>query len=174
MSADGAPTTERVDIDITEILHRIPHRYPFLLIDRAEDYRPHESIIGIKCVTVNEPFFAGHFPGNPVMPGVLLVEAMAQTGAVLMSKTLQAVDVSTKTHRVFMTVDEAQASAAPSGRATFRRMRMEVMRVRGEDLQVPRQGDGGRQGGRPMRIRRHGHFRNTAGAPAGHILESPA
>ena len=76
-------------IDITEILARIPHRYPFLLVDRAEDYHPHKSIVGIKCVTMNEPFFQGHFPGNPVMPGVLIIEAMAQTGAVLMSKSLE-------------------------------------------------------------------------------------
>ena len=80
-----APTV----IDITEILARIPHRYPFLLVDRCEDFVAHKSIVGIKCVTVNEPFFVGHFPGYPVMPGVLIVEAMAQTSAVLMSKSLQ-------------------------------------------------------------------------------------
>ena len=69
-------------LDIDEVLRRIPHRYPFLLVDRAEDYRPGVSIVGIKCVTINEPFFIGHFPEFPVMPGVLIVEAMAQTGAV--------------------------------------------------------------------------------------------
>src|SRR3982750_2324121 len=79
-------------IEMTEILRLIPHRYPFLLIDRAEQYRPGESIVGIKAVTMNEPYFLGHFPGNPVMPGVLIAEAIAQTGAVLMSKTLK-VDV---------------------------------------------------------------------------------
>src|SRR4051812_11701816 len=84
---EAAATTA---IDMAEILRRIPHRYPFLLIDRAEDYRPHQSIVGIKCVTVNEPYFVGHFPGNPVMPGVLIVEAIAQSGAVLMSKSLEA------------------------------------------------------------------------------------
>ncbi len=76
------------DIDINEILFRIPHRYPFLLVDRAEDYLPGVSIVGIKAVTFNEPFFQGHFPDYPVMPGVLIIESMAQTGAVLMSKTL--------------------------------------------------------------------------------------
>ncbi len=75
-------------IDINEILHRIPHRFPFLLVDRAEDYVAGVSIVGIKAVTFNEPFFQGHFPDYPVMPGVLIVESMAQTGAVLMSKTL--------------------------------------------------------------------------------------
>ena len=76
-------------IDISEIMARIPHRIPFLLVDRCEDYVASQSIIGIKCVTVNEPFFAGHFPDYPVMPGVLIVEAMAQTSAVLMSKSLE-------------------------------------------------------------------------------------
>ena len=75
-------------IDIDEILLRIPHRYPFLLVDRLLDYVPSTSARGIKCVSVNEPYFQGHFPGNPVMPGVLQIEAMAQTGAVLMSKSL--------------------------------------------------------------------------------------
>ena len=129
MSADGAPSTTQTDIDIAEVLRRIPHRYPFLLVDRAEDYRPHESIVGIKCVTMNEPFFQGHFPGNPVMPGVLLVEAMAQTGAVLMSKSLD-VDVSTKTI-MFMTVDEARFRS-PVRPGDMLRMYVEVLRVRGE------------------------------------------
>ena len=82
MSADGGATAQ-TDIEIMEILARIPHRYPFLLVDRAEDYRPHESIIGIKCVTFNEPFFPGHFPGRPLMPGVMIVEALAQAAGIL-------------------------------------------------------------------------------------------
>ena len=73
-------------IEHNEILKLLPHRYPFLLIDAAEDYRAGESIVGLKAVTANEPFFPGHFPGNPVMPGVLMIEAMAQAGAVLMYK----------------------------------------------------------------------------------------
>jgi 3-hydroxyacyl-[acyl-carrier-protein] dehydratase len=85
-----APVSEApTEIDITEILARIPHRPPFLLVDRCEDFVAGQSIVGIKCVTVNEPFFQGHFPGYPVMPGVLIVESMAQTSAVLMSKSLE-------------------------------------------------------------------------------------
>lgn len=76
-------------IEHKEILRLLPHRYPFLLIDAAEEYQAGKSIVGIKAVTANEPFFPGHFPGNPVMPGVLMIEAMAQAGAVLMYKTLE-------------------------------------------------------------------------------------
>ena len=70
-------------IDIASIMRMIPHRYPFLLIDRVIDVVSGDSATGIKNVTVNEPFFPGHFPGAPVMPGVLIVEAMAQTAAVI-------------------------------------------------------------------------------------------
>lgn len=93
-------------IEIGEILRRLPHRYPFLLIDRAVDYVSNTSIRGIKNVTVNEPFFPGHFPDAPVMPGVLQIEALAQTGALLMSKTLDA-DIS-KHLILFMSVDNAR------------------------------------------------------------------
>ena len=71
-------------IDIREILDRLPHRYPFLLVDRVLELTPAKRIVAIKNVSINEPFFPGHFPGAPVMPGVLIVEAMAQAGAVLL------------------------------------------------------------------------------------------
>ena len=72
-----------VMIDVREIMQIMPHRYPFLLVDRIESLKEGEEIVGIKNVTINEPFFAGHFPGNPIMPGVLIIEAMAQVGGVL-------------------------------------------------------------------------------------------
>lgn len=90
-------------IDYAEVMRRLPHRYPFLLVDRAEDFVAGTSITGIKNVTHNEPFFPGHFPIDPVMPGVLIVEAMAQTGALLMSKSL---DVSVEGKVIlFMSID---------------------------------------------------------------------
>jgi 3-hydroxyacyl-[acyl-carrier-protein] dehydratase len=109
MSRKAPVIEDEAAIDITEILARIPHRYPFLLVDRCEEYRPSQSIVGIKCVTVNEPFFEGHFPGYPVMPGVLIVEAMAQTGAVLMSKSLD-IDVGGKAI-FFMSLDNCRFRA---------------------------------------------------------------
>ena len=77
--------SETITLNYHEIIDLIPHRYPFLLIDRVEDINENESAIGIKNVTINENFFVGHFPNFPVMPGVLIVEAMAQTAACLMS-----------------------------------------------------------------------------------------
>ena len=83
MSDDGK-------IDYAEVMRRLPHRYPFLLVDKAEDFVANTSITGIKNVTHNEPFFPGHFPIDPVMPGVMIIEAMAQTGALLMSASASA------------------------------------------------------------------------------------
>ena len=121
------PVEEPVSIEMAEILRRIPHRYPFLLVDRAEDYVAHKSIVGIKCVTVNEPYFVGHFPGNPVMPGVLIVEALAQTGAVLMSKSLNA-DVEGKTI-MFMSMDNVRFRS-PVRPGHVLRMSVDVLRAR--------------------------------------------
>jgi 3-hydroxyacyl-[acyl-carrier-protein] dehydratase len=77
-------------IDIHRIMHDIPHRYPFLMLDRIVEVVLNTSAIGLKNVTVNENFFAGHFPNHPVMPGVLIIESMAQTAAVLVVETLGA------------------------------------------------------------------------------------
>lgn len=94
------------DVDITGIMERIPHRYPFLLIDRVRDIHPGESAIGIKNVTANEPFFQGHFPGHPIMPGVLIVEAMAQTAAIVV---IEAIESSAADKLVyFMSIDSAR------------------------------------------------------------------
>jgi beta-hydroxyacyl-ACP dehydratase FabZ len=71
------------EYDIQKIMEAMPHRYPFLLVDRVLEAVPGERIVALKNVTINEPFFQGHFPANPIMPGVLIVEAMAQTGGVL-------------------------------------------------------------------------------------------
>jgi 3-hydroxyacyl-[acyl-carrier-protein] dehydratase len=70
-------------MNVNEIMHYLPHRYPFLLVDRITDLQPGKSITGIKNVTFNEPFFQGHFPGQPIMPGVLIIEAMAQVAGVM-------------------------------------------------------------------------------------------
>ena len=75
-------------MDIHEILEYLPHRYPILLVDRVLDIVPGERIVALKNVTMNEPFFPGHYPHHPVMPGVLIVEAMAQTAAILSFKTM--------------------------------------------------------------------------------------
>jgi 3-hydroxyacyl-[acyl-carrier-protein] dehydratase len=116
-------------IEMAEILRRIPHRYPFLFVDRCEDYRPHQSIVGYKCVTMNEPFFQGHFPENPIMPGVLIVEAIAQSGAVMMSKSLNA-DVTGKTI-VFMSLDNVRFRRAVRPGDVLR-MPVKVIRARSD------------------------------------------
>lgn len=73
----------KLPVDVSCILHLLPHRYPFLLVDRVTELEPHQRIRALKNVTFNEPFFQGHFPGRPVMPGVLVIEAMAQAGGLL-------------------------------------------------------------------------------------------
>jgi 3-hydroxyacyl-[acyl-carrier-protein] dehydratase len=88
-SEDAAPVTEPViktTFTVEEIQKLLPHRYPFALVDRIIDYVPAKSAVGIKNVTFNEPHFQGHFPGRPVMPGVMIVEAMAQVGGVVLTQ----------------------------------------------------------------------------------------
>ncbi|MCC8417064.1 MAG: 3-hydroxyacyl-ACP dehydratase FabZ [Rickettsia endosymbiont of Bryobia graminum] len=92
-------------INIIEIMEMLPHRYPFLLIDRVEELILNESIIGIKNVTFNEPQFTGHFPNNPVMPGVLIVEAMAQLSAILVAKSLNTTE---NKDVLFMSIEETK------------------------------------------------------------------
>ena len=85
-------------IDIQEILGFLPHRYPFLLIDRITEFEPRERCVAIKNVTMNEPFFVGHFPHRPVMPGVMILEALAQAAAIL---AFDNIDVRPDDHTVF-------------------------------------------------------------------------
>ena len=85
-TAVAAPTPDAVTLDINQIQQILPHRYPFLLIDRIVGMEPGKRVTAIKSVTMNEPFFPGHFPGHPVMPGVLVVEAMAQAGGLLIMR----------------------------------------------------------------------------------------
>ena len=92
--------------DILEIKRMIPHRYPFLLIDTVREIKANESAVGIKNVTSNEPHFQGHFPTKPIMPGVMIVEAMAQTASVLVVKTLDLIDQELLVY--FMTLDKCR------------------------------------------------------------------
>ena len=92
--------------NLEEIKRLIPHRYPFLLIDKVENIIIGKSALGIKNVTVNEPYFQGHFPSKPIMPGVLIIEAMAQTAAILVSKTIKIFDHDFLVY--FMTINNAK------------------------------------------------------------------
>lgn len=98
--------TFRDSADIQDIKRMIPHRYPFLFIDAVREIKLNESAVGIKNVTINEPHFQGHFPAKPVMPGVTIVEAMAQTAAVLVVATLNMIDRDLLVY--FMTLDKCR------------------------------------------------------------------
>ncbi|MBN66065.1 MAG: 3-hydroxyacyl-[acyl-carrier-protein] dehydratase FabZ [Rickettsiales bacterium] len=106
MSIEYTLNPELPILDVNEIKEMIPHRYPFLLVDRLVNVKPGESCVGIKNVTNNEPHFPGHFPGHPVMPGVLIVEAMAQTAGALVVHTLG--EASRGKIVYFMTIDNAR------------------------------------------------------------------
>jgi 3-hydroxyacyl-[acyl-carrier-protein] dehydratase len=106
--ASAAPATEHSvgTYDIARIMQAIPHRFPFLLVDRVVEIVPNVSAVGIKNVSINENFFQGHFPAHPVFPGVLIIESMAQTAAVLVVETLGPSAQGKLVY--FMTVDEAK------------------------------------------------------------------
>ena len=113
-------------MDVVEIQKIIPHRYPFLLIDRITEMELNQRIVAIKNVTTNEPFFQGHFPGHPVMPGVLIIEAMAQAGGVLSFKSAGVADSLV----YFMAIDQAKFRK-PVVPGDQLRLVLEVIKVKG-------------------------------------------
>lgn len=124
------------DLDITRVMEMIPHRYPMLMIERVQDIKLSNSAVGVKNVSVNEPFFQGHFPTRPVMPGVLIIESMAQTAAVLVVASLGKEAEGRLVY--FMTVDEARfrRPVVPGDtlhvHVTKQRQRANVWKFRGE------------------------------------------
>lgn len=121
-------TNETEILDVTKIMKLIPHRYPFLLIDRLKDIKPNESATGIKNVTINEELFQGHFPGHPIFPGVLIVEAMAQTAGCLVVHSLGPTAENKLVY--FMTIDEARFRK-PVGPGDQLHIHVKVERSRG-------------------------------------------
>jgi 3-hydroxyacyl-[acyl-carrier-protein] dehydratase len=134
---------------VQQIEKLLPHRYPFLLVDRILALEPGRRVVGVKCVTMNEPFFAGHFPGHPVMPGVLILEALAQTAALMSLQTLPEEQRAGKVI-YFMAIDGARfrKPVVPGDRLELHcemlKHKGHVMKVRGEakvDGQVVAEGE---------------------------------
>jgi beta-hydroxyacyl-ACP dehydratase FabZ len=115
-------------LDVQRILELLPHRYPFLLVDRVLEMEGTRRIVGLKNVSFNEPFFQGHFPGHPVMPGVLIIEAMAQTGGLLLMDQIP--DRATKVV-YFMALDHVKFRK-PVGPGDQLRMEVEMLQFRGK------------------------------------------
>lgn len=136
MNEQPRKPSEVAPIDVMRIMEMLPHRYPFLLVDRVVELEVDKSAVGIKNVTINESFFQGHFPRRPVMPGVLIVEAMAQTAAVLVVQTLENETAGKLVY--FMTIDEARFRKPVSPGDTLRihvdklRSRRNVWKFSGE------------------------------------------
>jgi UDP-3-O-[3-hydroxymyristoyl] N-acetylglucosamine deacetylase / 3-hydroxyacyl-[acyl-carrier-protein] dehydratase len=103
-STEPAPLPEATSLDIKRLLEYLPHRYPFVMIDRITEFRGTDELVARKCVTINEPYFVGHFPSNPVMPGVLQVEAMAQAAGILLIRKLNL----GRTLALFMSADKVK------------------------------------------------------------------
>ncbi len=148
------PQEVATDIDIQRIMQLIPHRYPFLMIDRVVDVTPGEAATGIKNVSINEFYFQGHFPQRPVMPGVLIIEAMAQTAAVLVVHTLGPESEGKLVY--FMSVDNARFRRPVFPGDTPRRARRAQAQPR-QCLEVRRRGAGRRQARGRGDFRRHDH-----------------
>jgi 3-hydroxyacyl-[acyl-carrier-protein] dehydratase len=130
--------------DIRQILELLPHRYPFLMVDRIVEIEPRQRIVGIKCVSINEPYFQGHFPGVPVMPGVLIIEALAQAAA-----TLVLHEVPERAARLvyFTGIDEARFRR-PVGPGDVLRLEVDVLQLRPRAAKmkaVAKVGNGGRR-----------------------------
>jgi beta-hydroxyacyl-ACP dehydratase FabZ len=115
-------------LGIQEIMNTLPHRYPFLLVDKIVEMDVGKRVVGIKNVTINEPFFQGHFPGQPIMPGVLILEAMAQVAGVMALKTVPPDQVQNKVI-YFMTIDKAKfrKPVIPGDQVRFE---MDVIKIR--------------------------------------------
>ena len=134
-AAQGKNGSNQPIVDITRIMQYLPHRYPMLLVDRIIEYEPGKRIVGIKNVTINEPFFQGHYPGHPVMPGVLIVEAMAQVGGLLMMDAVE--DIQNKVV-YFMSLDAVKwrRPVTPGDQLRFEleilQLRKHVCKMKGE------------------------------------------
>ena len=114
-------------VGVTEIQEILPHRYPFLLVDRILEMELGKRVVGVKNVTINEPFFAGHFPGHPIMPGVLILEAMAQVGGILLLNTVEHPETKLV---YFMGIDKAKfrRPVVPGDQLVFE---LELVRLKG-------------------------------------------